>query len=135
MDVFYVAYFSSHTPNTIFDPLTVNCSNGQWQSKPSTSLFLSWIIAPLMNIQTMIQNKTDNHLIQKISAVAFGALSAIASVVLGLAEGCIRFVLDVTIGCVVTNNWFLNQTAFYNLALPFFVMDLAIQRMDSALAL
>jgi hypothetical protein len=120
----------SYIPKTFFEPLKENVNGLEHQINSKQSLFLCWVIAPLMNIQTMIQNNTDNILIQKISAVFFGAVSAIASVVLGLAEGCIRFLLDVTIGCVVTNNRFLTQTAVYNLALSFFVCDLAIRRMD-----
>ena len=120
----------SYSPKTFFEPLKENVNGLEQQINSKQSLFLCWVIAPLMNIQTMIRNNTENILIQKIAAVVIGALSAIVSVVLGLTEASIRFTLDITIGLVVTNSWYLSQTAIYNLALPFFVCDLALQRID-----
>jgi hypothetical protein len=88
-----------------------------------------------MNLQTKIHNNTENNLVKKIVAIALSSLSIVAATVLGLSEAAIRFVLDVTVGLVVTNSTFLLDSALYNLALIFFTSELAFKKIDAAISL
>ncbi len=125
----------SNSPTSIFDPIEEHVNSSVSNCDPNDSFTLAWVITPIMNLQTIIQNNTENNLVKKVVAIALSSLSIVAATVLGLSEAAIRFVLDVTVGLVVTNSRYLMETALYNIYLIFEVADLAFKRLDATISL